>query len=452
MRETPRAWVPLVFVAVALVLLLGTPLVVSRRVRRLRDELIDVADQARLLVSDFEASFATELVLSPGGAGAPATDDSARTTAIAAERSDARELNSLVGRLGPDALERLVQLRSAEQHWRATNAGEQRLKGSLARDQWSEGGRDVIAAAESLHRYLFAVSTDGRARVRQLERVELVAAVALTPIALIALGIVVTLENRVRQFAAEADDRAEKLARSVEVRTALIHGVVHDIKNPLGAASGYADLLGDGFAGSMNDQQSEMIRRIKRLVGTAQSTASELVDLARVDAGEYPIERRETNLAVTMREIVDDYQARATQKGISLTLEAPSDVVPAITDPLRVRHIVENLLSNALKYTPSKGAIRVVMTVDQSDEGPRMARIAVADTGPGIPPEFRDRIFEAFFRIPSSEKVAPGSGLGLAISRRIARLLGGDLTVSAADGGGSVFTLVLPIDSASSEG
>jgi len=116
-----------------------------------------------------------------------------------------------------------------------------------------------------------------------------------------------------------------------------------------------------------------------------------------------------------------------------------------------MRHIVENLLSNAIKYTPSNGVVRVAMTVDQSDEGRRMACITVSDTGPGIPAEFRERIFEAFFRIPSSEKVAPGSGLGLAISRRIARLLGGDLTVGAADGGGSAFTLALPIDSASGE-
>jgi len=452
MRKTPRAWVPLVFVAVALVLLLGTPLVVSRQVRKLREDVTDVADQARLLVSEFQASFATELVLSPGGPGRSGVDDSTRAAAIARERTDERELTPLVARLGPEAVDRLIELRSAEQRWRATNASEQRLQRSpLARDEWSEGGRDVIAAADSLHNYLFAVWTDGRQRVRRLEQVDVAAALALTPIALVALGIVVTLENRVRRYAAEADDRAEKLARSVEVRAALIHGVVHDIKNPLGAASGYADLLNDGFAGSMNDQQSEMIRRIKRLVGTAQSTASELVDLARVDAGEFPIERLHTDLAVTLREIVDDYQARATQKGISLALEMPGDGVPAVTDPLRMRHIVENLLSNAIKYTPSNGVVRVAMTVDQSDEGRRMACITVSDTGPGIPAELRERIFEAFFRIPSSEKVAPGSGLGLAISRRIARLLGGDLTVGAADGGGSAFTLALPIDSASGE-
>src|SRR5262252_4275980 len=146
MRKTPRAWVPLVFVAVALVLLLGTPLVVSRRVRKLREDLIDVADQARLVVSDFEASFATELVLSPGGPGTPATDDSSRVATIAAERHDANQLNALAARLGPDAVAHLIELRSAEQRWRATNASEQRLEGSRARDAWTEGGHDVIAA------------------------------------------------------------------------------------------------------------------------------------------------------------------------------------------------------------------------------------------------------------------------------------------------------------------
>src|SRR5215467_4348857 len=224
MRKNPRAWVPLVFVAVALVLLLGTPVVVSRRVRKLREDVTDVADQARLLLSEFQAAFATELVLSPTGPGTSAADDSSRAAAIARERKDERELNSLIARLGPEAVERLVELRSAEQRWRATNASELRLQHSpRARDEWSEGGHDVIAAADSLHRYLFAVWTDGRERVRRLESVDVAASLALTPIALVALGIVVTLENRVRRFADEADDRAAKLARSVEVRAALIH-------------------------------------------------------------------------------------------------------------------------------------------------------------------------------------------------------------------------------------
>src|SRR5262252_3712788 len=111
MRKTPRAWVPLVFVAVALVLLLGTPLVVSRQVRKLRGDVTDV-------------------VLSPGGPGRSGVDDSTRAAAIARERTDERELTPLVARLGPEAVDRLIELRSAEQRWRATNASEQRLQRS----------------------------------------------------------------------------------------------------------------------------------------------------------------------------------------------------------------------------------------------------------------------------------------------------------------------------------
>ncbi len=446
-RFVPRTWIPIVFVAVALLLLLGTPLVVSRHVRRLREDVIDVADQARLFVSEFQASFATELVVLTHASGPAA--DSSRQRAIAIQRADERALDSVTARLGGDAVERLVQLRTAEGRWREANADASPDGAARATDARATDGREVIAAAESLQQYLVDVSVKARDRVRQLERFDIATTVALTPVALIALGIVVGLQRRMRAFATEADDRAAKLARSVELRAALIHGVVHDIKNPLGAASGYADLLGDGFAGPMNEQQTEMVRRMKRLVGTAQGTAAELVDLARVDAGEYPIDRHEANLAATVREIVDDYQARATQKSIQLTFETPSDTIIAVTDPLRVRHVVENLLSNALKYTPEHETVRVAITIDESVGTRRTARIAVHDTGPGIPPEYRDRIFEAFFRIPSAEKSAPGTGLGLAISRRIARLLGGDVTVEAADGRGSVFTLVLPLDPAS---
>lgn len=440
----PRAWIPIVFVAAALLLLLVTPLVVNQRVKRLRENSIDISDQARVLVSDFEASFAMELVASEHQTSPAA--DSSRRRAIAFQRTAELALDSIVPRLGVEAVERLVQLRTAERRWRESNPDSALYDGAARGAARAAGGREVIAAADSLHSYLVDVSTQSRDRARELQTYNVLATIALTPVALIALGIVVRLQQRMRAFAAEAGDRAAKLARSAELRAALVHGVVHDIKNPLGAASGYAELLGEGFAGEMNEQQAEMVRRMKRLVGAAQGTAAELVDLARVDAGEFPIDPRAANVAATVHEIVDDYQARATQKSIRLTFETPSDEIVAVTDPLRVRHIVENLLSNALKYTPERGTVRVVMTLDANAAKERTVRIAVYDTGPGIPAEYRERIFEAFFRVPSAEKTAPGSGLGLAISRRIARLLGGDITVDAGDGQGSVFTLVLPRD------
>jgi signal transduction histidine kinase len=440
----PRAWIPIVFVAVALLLLLITPVLVSQRVRLLRERTIDVADQARTLVSEFEASFAAELVAWAHETGPAA--DSNRQRAIAVQRAAELSLDSIVPSLGVEATERLVELRTAEGRWRELNANDEIRGGAPPGNTRAADGREVIAAAESLHSYLVDVSTRSRDRARQLQGYNVIATVALTPVALIALAIVLRLQRRMLAFATEADDRAAKLARSAELRAALVHGVVHDIKNPLGAASGYADLLSEGFAGAMNDQQTEMVQRMKRLVGTAQGTASELVELARVDAGEFPIDRRESNIVGTVRDIVDDHRARATQKSILLTFETPTDTIRAVTDPLRVRHIVENLLSNAIKYTPERGVVRVSLTIDESVATKRTVRIDVADTGPGVPAEYRDRIFEAFFRLPSTETTVPGTGLGLAISRRIARLLGGDVTVDAVNGHGSVFTLVLPLD------
>ena len=328
---------------------------------------------------------------------------------------------------------------------RLSNVGERQIaQGSLQRCATTAG--DVLSSAAALDRYLFMISTQARAKVRRLERVNVYSAVALAPIALIAVGIVFMLDRRMRSFAHEADDRAEKLERSVALRATLIRGVTHDIKNPLGAASGYAELLEDGVAGPMTTQQTEMVRRFKRLVATALETVAELVDLARADVGELSIDRRETDIVATVRGVVDDYQASAAQKGLTLILDAPSDAIVVTTDPTRVRHVLENLLSNAIKYTPGGGAISVAVAIARSaEDAAPVIRVGVRDNGPGIPIAFRERVFDEFFRVPSTEANAPGGGLGLAISRRIARLLGGDLTLGDAPEHGSIFTLSLPM-------
>jgi signal transduction histidine kinase len=126
----------------------------------------------------------------------------------------------------------------------------------------------------------------------------------------------------------------------------------------------------------------------------------------------------------------------AQEHGVSL--RATSDPTPLVTDPLRVQQVLSNLLSNAIKYTPRNGTIQVRLVRDAAaDARAKRVGVEVRDSGPGIPPELRARVFEEFFRVRASGFTANGNGLGLAISRRIARLLGGD-------GGGSVFTLWLP--------
>src|SRR5207247_2260839 len=113
------------------------------------------------------------------------------------------------------------------------------------------------------------------------------------------------------------------------------------------------------------------------------------------------------------------------------------------TDPVRVRQILSNLMSNAIKYTPAGGHIRVSVVRGQPrPERGEQVGIEVRDTGPGIPRELQAKVFEEFFRVRGAgSNGSDGNGLGLAISRRIARLLGGDVTFADGDGGGSVFTL-----------
>jgi signal transduction histidine kinase len=449
-RDMPLSWVPLAFVVLALVLLFGTPIVVSHRVSKVRDDLADVADQARIELDGFETAFATELVEQRARSAPPARADSIAAAAGQAERQHQHALDSLVARLGGEAVERFTQLRSAEQVWRA---GHQVASANAPPNTQATGagagdanGRSVLAAAAGLDQYLFRESGNARIRVRRLERINVYSAAALAPIALIALAIVFMLQRRVSRFAHEADDRAAQLERSVELRATLIRGVTHDIKNPLGAAAGYADLLEDGLAGPINGQQLEMVKRIKRLVGTAEHTVRELVDLARVDAGEFPIAQSETNIGLVVREAVDDYSAAAMQKHLTLKADVPASPITVKTDPTRVRHVLDNLLSNAIKYTPPGGSVTVGAAASGAhDHGSPSVQVKVEDDGPGIPADYRDSIFDEFVRAPS-QTGAPGSGLGLAISRRIARMLGGDVTLSNAPARGSVFTLTLPAE------
>jgi PAS domain S-box-containing protein len=251
------------------------------------------------------------------------------------------------------------------------------------------------------------------------------------------------LLEREREARAEADRRREELERVTESRTRLMRGFTHDVKNPLGAADGYAQLLQDGILGEMSAKQVESVERIRRSIQTSLHLIHELLELARAEAGQIELELVPTDVAELAREAAEDFRAQATASGLGLEVRA-AEVPSTETDPARVRQILSNLLSNAVKYTPEG---RITLEVDLRT-GARGARdgdwiaIHVTDTGPGIPVEKRETIFQEFTRLdPEAQQ---GAGVGLAISRRIARLLGGDITVESEAGRGSTFTLWLP--------
>ena len=426
----PRAWLPIGFVIGALALLVAAPFITTWRITSIRHRLIDVTNDARVLNSEFESSLAEELAIVSATPDSLLQSDSARALAIARERATDRSLDSLVRLIGGSVMLQLGAVRVAESRWRELNPPHSLSSSAEARDRRAVAGRRLIEASAGLHQELAALSKASMNEARRLLQIGTMVSAGLAGIGLVAMVVVVGLER--------------KLERSIELRATLVNGVAHDVKNPLGAAAGYAALLEEGVAGPMNDRQAEMVGRFKRLIETAQQTITELVDLARVGGGKYSIERVDTELVATLERITDDHQSEAAQKSIALSFTPPAESLRMNTDADRLRHVVENLLTNALKYTPSGGVVTVALSV--VDGAKRRARISVRDNGPGIPVEARERIFDPFYRNLSAEHRVRGSGLGLAISRRIARMLGGDLTVTDAPGGGSDFVLTLPMD------
>ena len=233
-----------------------------------------------------------------------------------------------------------------------------------------------------------------------------------------------------------------ELERITESRTGLIRGFTHDIKNPLGAADGFLSLLSEGIYGELTAQQHESIAKARRSIGSALDLINHLLELARAEAGQLEIQAVTTDVRAIVSTIADAFRAQAEAKGLSLSLELPPDLPPIESDPPRVKQVLGNLVSNAVKYTPDGGKIIIRARANPAPDAREEIIIDVVDNGPGIPPESQRTLFQEFTRFDPG--AALGAGIGLAISQRIAHALGGRISVESEAGAGSTFTLWLP--------
>ena len=254
--------------------------------------------------------------------------------------------------------------------------------------------------------------------------------------------------NRIASITADVTER-KQIAESHE---RLIRGFTHDVKNPLGAADGYLSLLEVGVFGEMSEAQATTIARARRSIEIALQLVSGVLEIERAEAGHLSIERQRVDLCAVAVEIAAEFHAVAAAKSLDLAALACQDDESHVSlviesDAARVRQMLANLVSNAVKYTQSTGQISVAARVALAGETPwrgRWAAVTVTDNGPGIPFEKQAMVFREFTRFDPG--AAAGSGIGLAISRRLARALGGDMTFSSTPGVGSAFTLWLPLD------
>jgi signal transduction histidine kinase len=443
-------WIPFAFVALAVSALLFTPILVNRSMRNLR-VVVDEQSRVRVLLNDLEAAGATEALMARRSAGTPLesrrNDDSVMAAAGDSAEADERALDSLLRGSDLRDLDDLATITRLERAWR--NGASAR---TAAADSQAAAADPLalFAAAERLDYRVSQRLDAARERARQLQELNVTLALILTPVAVLSVFAVFWTARRYRSVAHQLEREHTALVESLDTRAALLRGIAHDVKNPLGAAAGYADLLADGVAGSpLTHEQSTMVRRIRKLIDESLETISELLHAERAQSGVYiPAGVEPIDISALVRDVVDDYRAAATEKSLALDVQTGEPVV-ARTHPGQVQHILGNLLSNAVKYTPPHGHVRVRLVTEggsEDDTTRRGVRIEVCDSGPGVPPALRDRVFDEFFRVDDSSKIAQGHGVGLAISRRFARLLGGEITLADAPDGGAMFTLRLPTD------
>jgi PAS domain S-box-containing protein len=214
----------------------------------------------------------------------------------------------------------------------------------------------------------------------------------------------------------------------------------HDLRTPLNAVNGYADLLLMGVRGSLNEQQTTDVERIKNAGSFLLGLINDVLAFARLELGKAELTIKPVRLDDILVLTEELLMERFRETGI-LYLRAPvPDEMIVSADPDRLQQILVNLLGNATKFTPAGGRV----TVSASRTGDRVS-IRVSDTGRGIPREKMEEIFKPFSQVdPDFDKKKGGVGLGLAIGRELARSMDGDLTVTSEPGRGSEFTVTLP--------
>ena len=299
---------------------------------------------------------------------------------------------------------------------------------------------ETVVMSHRFHEYLLPMPSDpafpGFERMQQSARIAPLLSDGRTA------GAVALVQDVTERVAREAELRAalERAEIASQAKSDFMAAMSHELRTPLGAIIGYSDLLETEVVGPLSDLQKQHVRRVKSGAWHLLGIIEEILTFSRVDAGREPVHPEEVDAAAVAADAVSLVEPQASQKGLELRVLLPDGPVPLVTDAGKLRQILVNMLGNAVKFTPA-GEVELKVWTE-----PERVCFRVTDTGPGIPPEHLDRIFEPFTQVDSAHtRVQGGTGLGLPVSRRLARLLGGDLEVVSTPGRGSQFTATVPL-------
>jgi signal transduction histidine kinase/ligand-binding sensor domain-containing protein/DNA-binding response OmpR family regulator len=244
---------------------------------------------------------------------------------------------------------------------------------------------------------------------------------------------------RLRHLAEQERAQAERLRELDRARSRFFANVSHEFRTPLTLTLGPLDDLKAGFHGPLAPAMAEQVELAHRNAGRVLELIDQLLEVSRLEAGSTPLQARRVELGNFMARLGEAFGPLAERRSIALDLELPEEPLTAFADPAHLERVLANLLSNAFKFTPSGGTVRLSLGAT-----PPVVRISVSDDGPGIAPADLPHIFDRFFRgSESAARHQPGTGIGLALARDLVALHGGTLEVESEEGSGSTFTVSL---------
>jgi signal transduction histidine kinase len=244
-------------------------------------------------------------------------------------------------------------------------------------------------------------------------------------------------QDELGQLALRFNQMAERLEQTENMRRQLIGDVTHELRTPLTTIKGSMEGLMDGVLPASDETYTQIYHEADRL----QRLVNDLQELSRVEAGAYELHLKRAALAEVVQATIARLGRQFEEKGVALEAQVPADLPLIQMDSDRIGQVLLNLVGNALQYTPAGGSVRI-----QVVRLPGEVKVAVADTGIGIPPEHLPHLFTRFYRVDKSRaRSGGGSGIGLTIARHLVEAHGGRIWVeSQGTGKGSRFTFTLP--------
>jgi signal transduction histidine kinase/PAS domain-containing protein len=327
-----------------------------------------------------------------------------------------------------------------------------RLTGALRRDELTSTGSPVassgVPSADALRRALGTeslamVPVSARDRPLGVLAFDVHGRSALEPRdrdLLLALGRQCAQAlDRARLFADEraARDEAEQASRAKSQFLALMS---HELRTPLNAILGYEELLETEISGPISGVQRQHLSRIRESTRHLLTLIEQILSLSRVQSGKHAVHLDDVDAVGLVREAVAMVEPKLRRKGVALELDFPEEGMAIRTDAGKLRQILLNVLSNAVKFT-EQGAVQVALSRED-----HALRFTVRDTGRGIEDQHREQVFEPFVQLSGDGVLPTGTGLGLAVARELARHLGGDITLESEPGEGSAFTILVPYE------